>query len=785
MNSNPAAPDRRHAVLAASLVLIALACAVAPSRAGSPEDASAVDVSSAAFVPNRELTFSAHRLAEALHIDGHLDEPMWKTATRIGNFAEVEPGDNVHPPVDTEAWLAYDADNLYIGFVCYDDNPGAIRASVADRDNIFQDDWAGIVIDTFHDQQNGYFFLVNPRGIQGDLFRSRNNEDASYDTVWHSGGQLTDFGWTAEIAIPFRSIRFPDRSEQEWGVHFFRTRPRESRAQYSWAPLSRDANCFFCQAGTMNGITGINQGRNIEILPYVIASQSGSLTGADDASFDWENDRGDAEGGVGLKYGITPNHTLDLTYNPDFSQIESDATQIDANQTFALFYPEKRPFFLEGADRFTSIIEVVYTRSVNDPIAAGKFTGKSGRNTVTFMTALDETSPYIVPFEEQSGGAAGGDTYSNILRYKRDVLTESFIGVIATDRRAQGGNGSNTTAGVDTRLRIDDHFTVFGQVQGSYTQEPDDTTLSGGFNQIAFGKDGEYTGAFDGEDFAGHAIEASVARNGRHYNAELWAESYSPTFRAENGFIRSNNYHLANFWNGYMFQFDTNPVLERLEPQLTMGRKYNYAGEFKDTWIEPGVWLRFKKQTYLWTGFLWSEEVFAGKLVPGIARWNGDVDTRFSNLLSGGFDWHVGPSVIRDRDNPRLGDQFSYGVWMEIKPTSQLLLAIEHTSFDLNELNGGPDVFDTFVTRARLTYQFSQRLFLRVVGEYVDDSRSYAVDPLFSYKINPFTVFFLGSSHSFNEFNDDPATTAIEIQNGGYRQTERLFFVKFQYLIRV
>ena len=401
------------------------------------------------------------------------------------------------------------------------------------------------------------------------------------------------------------------------------------------------------------------------------------------------------------------------------------------------------------------------------------------------MSALDETSPYIVPFEEQSGGAAGGDTYSNVLRYKRDVLTESFVGLIATDRRVREGSGSNTTAGVDTRLRLDEHFTLFGQVQGSYTHEPDDTTLSAEFNDIDFGKDNEYTGAFDGEDFAGHAIETSLVRSGRHVNAELFYADYSPTFRAETGFVTSNNYRLLTYWGDYLFQFDTNPVLERLEPQISMGRKYNYAGEFKDTWIEPSVWLRFKKQTYLWTGFLWSEEVFAGELVPGIARWAGDIDTRFSNLLSGGVDWRIGPSVVRERDDPRLGDQHSWGAWLELRPTPQLFLGVEHASFRLNELDGGPEIVNTFVTRGRLTYQFSKQLFLRVVGEYVDDAHAYSVDPLLSYKINPFTVFFLGSSHSFNEFTDDPATSAIEIQNDGYRQTERLFFVKFQYLFRV
>ena len=195
--------------------------------------------------------------------------------------------------------------------------------------------------------------------------------------------------------------------------------------------------------------------------------------------------------------------------------------------------------------------------------------------------------------------------------------------------------------------------------------------------------------------------------------------------------------------------------------------------------------MRFKKQTYLWTGFLWSEEVFAGTLVDGIARWNGEVETRFSNLLGGGFDWRIGPSVVRERDNPRLGDQVAYGAWLELKPTPRLLFTLQHSYYKISELDGGPEIFATFVTRGRLTYQFSRRLFVRLVGEYVDDDRSFALDPLLSYKINPFTVFFLGSSHSFGEFKDDPATSAIEVQNQGYRQTQRLFFVKFQYLFRV
>jgi hypothetical protein len=718
-------------------------------------------------------------------VDGRLDEPVWQNAVRLSNFAEVDPGDNTRPSVDTEALLAYDADHLYIAFYCHDGDPAAIRASITDRDRMFGDDFAGVMIDTFRDQQNGFEFFVNPRGIQGDLRRTRNNEDSSYDAVWYSGGRVTDDGWTAEMAIPFRSLRFPDHDVQSWGIHVFRNRPRESRVQMSWAPISRDENCFFCQAGVMNGIEGVNRGRNVEILPYALASQQGSLAGEDDASFAWGNDDPAGEAGVGLKYGITPNHTLDLSYNPDFSQIESDATQIDANRTFALFYPEKRPFFLEGADMFATDMDLVYTRSINDPRTAGKFTGKSGKNTVAVMAAYDENSPYIIPFEEQSEAANGGETVSGILRYKRDILTESFVGLLATDRHSRNNDGFNTTAGVDSRLRMSENFALELQATGSYTREPADTTLSEEFADIPFGDAQQYDATFNGEEFGGHAFEMELIRSGRHYNGTLWYDDYSPTFRADNGFITQNNYRLLGFWNGYLFQIENNPVFERVEPQIEGGRKYNYGGEFKDTWLQPSVWLRFKKQTYLWTGYLWSSERFAGTLVDGIARWNLSMDTECSKYLAAGLYSHLGHSVIRDRDNPRLGDEFSYGVYLTLKPFTQVRLDTSYDSFDLNELNGGPGVYDTFVTRGKLTYQFSRSLFLRVVGEYVDDSRTWSVDPLFSYKINPFTVFFVGSSHSFDEFKDDPATPGPQVTDEGYRQTERLFFVKFQYLIRV
>ncbi|HKW14788.1 MAG TPA: DUF5916 domain-containing protein [Candidatus Krumholzibacteria bacterium] len=747
---------------------------------------SAVDPNAPHFEPNRVLSFDIPKLSEKIKVDGKLDEPAWATAKKLTNFCEVDPGDNCAPAVNTEAFVAYDDDYLYIAFHCYDDNPGAIRATITDRDRMYADDWAGVFIDTFKDKQNGYELCVNPRGIQGDLRRSGNNEDDSFDMVWYSGGQLTSDGWTAEFALPFRSLRFPNADAQSWGIHFFRNRPRATREQMSWAPLSRDEQCFFCQAGSMSGIQGVNQGKHFELLPYALASQESGLKDGTGTTTPWQSQDPKAQGGVGLKYGITPNHTLDLTYNPDFSQIESDATQIDANRTFALFYPEKRPFFQEGADMFSSMIDMVYTRSINDPILAGKFTGKQGKNTIAVMSAKDENSPYIIPFEEQSEGTNGGKTFSTVARFKRDVMKASYVGLMATDRhRTDAGDGSNTTFGADTELLFNETLKFRAQVMGSYTEEPNNPELSANFDSLAFGKDKKYDSTFNGQKFAGFAALARFDRNARHWNANAWYEDYSPTFRAETGFVTQNDYRMTGGWTDWMFYFDKSKWLERIEPQVEAGTKYNYDNLYKDGWVQPQVWFRFKHQTYLWTGYLWSRERFADQLIPGIERWNLSFDTVINKQISTGYYHHIGHSVVRERDNPRLGDEFSWGGYLTLRPTSQLRFDGTFDKFTLHELGGGPEIFDTYVTRGKLSFQFTKSMFLRVVGQYVEDAKDLSVDPLLSYKINPFTVFFIGSSHSFSDHVYDSDSGNDVPFADGYRQTQRLFFVKFQYLFRV
>lgn len=761
---------RLSAFLAVMMLLLGGTALAAPQTPDTRPAISARD-SLRSFTPNTNSTFSIHKAGGPVQIDGQLTEPVWRTATRIDNFSEVSPGDNTEPAVRTEALFTYDDDNFYVAFICHDVSARAIRASICDRDNIFQDDCAGVILDTFLDRQNAYEFIVNAHGIQGDLRRNFNNEDSSFDTVWESAAHINDAGWTAEMAIPFRSIRFPDTREQEWGIHVLRIRPRDSREQHSWLPVDRDDSCFMCQAGTMRGITGVNTGKNLEILPYTIASQSGSLNDGDDPHSGFDNQDIDIDGGLGIKYGITPNLTMDVTYNPDFSQIESDAAQVDVNTTFALFFQEKRPFFLEGADIFDSNIDVIYTRSINDPLAAAKLTGKIGKYTIGYIFAADEHSPLIVPFEDWSEIALAGESTVNILRIKRDLLSDSNVGLLFSDRRVSGG--SNSVLGLDGTIRFLENYRVQGQALYSYTEEPDDPELSADFADTTFGKDGN-TSVFDGETFDGTALSLRFARNARHWEFTLGYDDLSPSFRADNGIVTRNNYRFGSFWTGLTFRPD-NAVLDVIQPQFNYGIKNNYDGAFKDTWYSPSVWVRFKKQITLFASYVWSEERFKDVLVEGISRFEGEIDINTLNTVSGGAHARVGRSVARSEDPPLLGVERTYDVWTTFKPTPRLMLDATYTFAKMLERPDGPELYRGYIARTRFTYQFTRRLFLRLVTQYNDFNDQVEIDPLLSYKINPFTVFFVGSSHRLENFGGDV----------DYRQTERQFFVKFQYLFRI
>lgn len=353
-----------------------------------------------------QVTFPVVRATASIRIDGVLDDEAWKTAVVVPLPYEWAPGDNVPPPVATECLVTYDGTRLFVAFRASDPDPSTIRAHLMDRDDtdtLIQDDHIGVMIDTFNDERRAFQFRVNPLGVQADAVFSEQDgvEDFSWDMIWDAAGRITSEGYVVEIAFPLKQLRFPGGSgPQTWGFEAFRSWPRTVRHRISSQRRDRNIGCLLCQENKISGLEGLAQGRNLEFDPTGTLSRTDELAAPSDTALT----SGDvnAEAGLTARWSMTSNLTFSGAVNPDFSQVEADIAQLDVNQRFALFYPEKRPFFLEGVDFFTTPIQAVFTRTVADPYFGAKLTGKQGGNAIGVFVAHDRQNTLLLPSNQGS-----------------------------------------------------------------------------------------------------------------------------------------------------------------------------------------------------------------------------------------------------------------------------------------------------------------------------------------------------------------------------------------------
>jgi hypothetical protein len=711
------------------------------------------------------------RCTGSIQIDGAVDDGGWLGAARVRGFVEHSPGDQVEPPVATEAWMTYDDDHLFVAFICHDD-PNQVRSSFCERDRIWSDDYVILTLDTYGDQAWAYEIAANPYGIQGDLLWSTNGgEDLTYDLIFVAAGRITGKGYQVEMAIPFSSLHFPDRPDQVWRVDFWRNRPREVRGQYSWAAYDRDEPCWPCQWGTVTGIQGVEPGHGVKLLPAFVALQSGYRK--DDGDF--ANQDATGELSLGAQYAVSSTITTEGTYNPDFSQVESDAAQVDVNTTFALSYPEKRPFFQEGSDLFITYFNSVYTRSINDPRLAMKMTGRPGRANIAFLAARDDHTPIIVPFEDSSEFVAAGKSWSSILRARQSLGEQSQVGLIVTDRRYDGG-GSGSLLSMDGRIRLGQNYQLQTQLVASHTDEPNDTTLTSDFEVETFDA-GRHSPAFDGESFWGHGIYTSLQRNARHWSFGLDYWQRSPTLRAENGFEPRNDQRLGIARTDYTFYFEDG-LIEWIDPQIELARQWNFEGAKKDEWARVDLSTRLKwAQTSLHAQYLVSNELFKSLQFNGIYGWHFCASSIPADMFRYGFYFNYGHRIARHE--LVLGQEFSWGSWVDLKPMDRMLLETTLDAIRSDALDSGERLFVGYVTRARLTLQVTRELSTRLVVQYDDFEPTWELDPLITYRVNPFSIFYVGSTRDYQD---------LTLQNDGsegWRLTDRVYFMKLQYLLQM
>ena len=448
-------------------------------------------------------TLTIQRVAAAPRLDDFVNGRVAQGWTAVTGLRQREPGDGEPVSRETTVYLGYDQSNLYAVFLCKEAS-SAVRARMAKRESIEGDDSVGVTLDTFHDRRHAYIFMVNPLGIQSDAIATSGQEDDySFDTLWHSEGRLTADGYAVVVGIPFRSLRFANANVQEWGIAVGRILPTRNETSL-WPYITRRVEGTIQQFATLKGLEGISPGRNLQFIPY------GAFTGSRflDEESGVYGEKKEGRAGLDAKMVIKDALTVDLALNPDFSQVESDEPQVTINQRFEVQFPEKRPFFIENASYFATEEELFFSRRIVDPQFGGRITGRVGKWTVAGLVMDDQAPGEQLPPEDPSSGHRAAIAVGRVVR---EFANQSTVGAMVTSRDFV--DSSNRVASADVRLRFGDNWVVNGQAIASKTRRA------------------------DGSEASGPAFLAGVNYESRSFQLESSYTDRAEGFRTELGFV--------------------------------------------------------------------------------------------------------------------------------------------------------------------------------------------------------------------------------------------------------
>lgn len=680
-------------------------------------------------------------------IDGSLDDSVWQKAPHETGFKTYHPDYGIDMVQKTVVYYAYDQENLYFGFRCFDSEPNKIKASVSSRDNIHSDDWICINLDSFNDHQSLYALYCNPLGIQGDSRFEGGQEDFSVDVVWYSAGKIDEKGYSIELKIPFKSIRFSHKDQVEMGVIFERYISRRSEAGTYPALDSAHGPNFLTQTRTII-FQDIKHYTLFEILPAATYSQrseieEGKLTSAEDA--------GDLS--LTAKYGITSRLILDGTYNPDFSQVEADAGQVDFNLRYALFFPEKRPFFLEGLEKFNfggsnsgdPLSAIVHTRTIVDPLLGIKLNGKIGKkNTVASIYALDK-----LPDTEKEDYAHFG-----IVRYKRALTKDSFLGGFYTGRERK--SGYNRVIGLDGQLRINPS-SIFG-----YHALISQTKL----NDVASREDG-------------HALSLHYFYNTRDWVVMLGLQDIADGFRTETGYITRTG--ITRFRSGLLKMFyPKSKIIRRIDPMIHSFHIRDKRSGLYETYNALDLRFLLWRNSRIQFGGRYSTEIFLNK----------KFDTSFARIIAQSqftkqfyFSlYYTYGKKIRYITDPYQGKGNDASLALQYLPSEKLHL---EWSLIYSDFYRDPDArkeFDYTIIRSRNTYQVNKYLFLRAIVEYNSFRKRLMTDFLASFTYIPGTVIHIGYGSLYEKIRWEESEYR---RANSFLETKRGFFFKASFLWRM
>jgi hypothetical protein len=790
----------------------------------------------AALPPEKAQPVVVSLFAKPPVIDGKLDDEVWKSAAVFKDFYQWRPSDSSLASARTEVLAGYDSRFIYFAFHAYDD-PAKVRATVAKRDSIFDDDVVGLLLDTFNDRRRAYELFFNPLGVQQDGFLTEgSNDDFSVDIVMESKGTVTSDGYTVEVAIPFKSLRYEAGQGKLWGFHALRVVKHANGEMDSWMPISKDNSALLGQAGHITGLEGISTERTLELIPSLTLSETGKrkrpITVADlSRGGRFVNEPIKFEAGLTGKYSVTPQVTLDFAINPDFAQVESDQLVVTANQRFPIFFEEKRPFFLEGIDIFRTQIQAVHTRTIVDPDYAAKLTGKVGRNTIGLLLASDNNPGNFS--EEDLPGAdprlVDKNASMGILRLKRDVgKGDSFVGFLGTFR--QFVDDKNVVGGFDGKFRLDKQTTFSWQALGTSTR-----------SQFFYPDQGKVLDRREN----GFIYAIDYNKDGRHFGHEFSMVGRTRYYRADLGFNRRENTNNPNWFIRYNSEPKPKARLISWRAYTDFSANFDWQGRSQNANNETQLQLVFRKETYIGLGVEKGyERVFENEfgptrqadpncLVTNTCTFAGDDDERsssnrglyfyansiptkkisfnfFANRRWGAMDYDFGagpryprvsavalaaaaalarglcndehpPAVCQSPLDPGPGDFLHLDGGITFQPTTALSATLNFTKERLRRYDTGLLAFDQNIVSLRSTYQFSRFLFARGRVDFDSIASNVKGQFLLGYTPNPGTALYVGYNDDINRRGFNPFSGNLE---PGFRRNGRTFFIKMSYLFR-
>jgi hypothetical protein len=724
---------------------------------------------------------------EGMHPGAAVAEHMLK----VSGFIAREPADGAKPTQDTDVYLAYDAHNLYAVFICWDKEPDKIRARMTRREDIFSDDSAEIMIDTFNDARRGYAFAANPLGIQWDALWTEGSIgkglpldysgfDQSFDTVWNSEGRLTGQGYMLLMAIPFKSLRFPNTDPQQWRIILNRGIPRTNENLF-WPRITNRIQGRFNQAAVATDLE-MSRVRNIQVIPYGLLRGFRDIDQRDPANPFFESRTLQPEIGLDAKFILHDSFVLDATVNPDFSQVESDQPQITVNQRFEVFFPEKRPFFLENSNYFNTPIDLVFTRRIAHPEFGLRLTGKSGPWALGLLASDDRAPGEVLP---PSDAHAGERATFTIARVSRDILDQSSVGATYTDR--EFGGGYNRVGGVDANLKLGQNWRLQGQAVTSSTVDVISGTRSGG-----------------------PGYKADLERFGRKFNLQSLYVDYSPGFNTETGFVNRVDIREQMVNASYYFRPE-GKFLISYGPTLEQFNIWDHQGTALDYFFYPGFRVDMARGTYVNMHPFGYDDVRLRPLDYGtLSRvtafpqpfWGVEAGTSwlkeldFTAFFVSGKGVNYNPAAGQV---PSLGHEDQGNFTLTFHARGRLRVDNAYLLEHIRQNQPSLTAVTNHIFRSKWNYQFTRALSARVILQYTSvlsnpeisalpPTKNFNADFLITYLVHPGTAIYVGYNSDLANLSRglavDPVTGFILTSRNGYINDGRQFFVKASYLLR-